>query len=162
MDKDELISQVQQVLQGNIREIIGTVSIKQLVQDRQGVAEQVKINVIPDMEKLGIELVNFNIQSFSDDNDVIKNLGIDNIAQISKDAAIAKAKADKEVAVAQAKEAEIANAAKVSANRAISEQNTQLALTRSELKIKEDAAKADADKVIIVKDAVAKLEEVYA
>lgn len=145
MDKEELISQVQQVLQGNIREIIGTVAIKQLVQDRQGVAEQVKMNVIPDMEKLGIELVNFNIQSFSDDNDVIKNLGIDNIAQISKDAAIAKAKADKEVAVAQAKEAEIANAAKVEASRAIANQNTELALTKSELKIKEDSAKADAD-----------------
>ena len=33
---------------------------------------------------------------FSDDNKVIENLGIDNISQISKDAAIAKANADKD------------------------------------------------------------------
>ena len=83
MSESNLIAQVQQVLQGNMREIIGTVDIKQLVQDRQGVANSVKENVVPDMAKMGIEVVNFNIQSFSDDNHVIENLGIDNIAQIS-------------------------------------------------------------------------------
>ena len=86
MGKNDLIDQVKQVLEGNMREIIGTVGIRQLVQDRKGVAEAVKENVIPDMQKLGLELVNFNIQNFSDDNDVIKNLGIDNISQISKEA----------------------------------------------------------------------------
>ena len=89
MKEGDLIEQVKQVLEGNMREIIGTVGIRQLVQDRKGVAEAVKENVIPDMEKLGLELVNFNIQNFSDDNEVIKNLGIDNISQISKEAAIA-------------------------------------------------------------------------
>ena len=88
MNEKDLIVQVQQVLQGNMREIIGTVDIKRLVQDRQGVAQSVKENVVPDMAKMGIEVVNFNIQSFSDDNHVIENLGIDNISQISKDAAI--------------------------------------------------------------------------
>lgn len=84
MSSDELINQLQQVLQGNMREIVGTVEIKELVRDRQGVANKVKENVVPDMAKLGIEVVNFNIQSFSDDNKVIENLGIDNISQISR------------------------------------------------------------------------------
>ena len=102
MSESDLIAQVQQVLQGNMREIIGTVDIKRLVQDRQGVAQSVKENVVPDMAKMGIEVVNFNIQSFSDDNHVIENLGIDNISQISKDAAIAKANADRDVTIAKA------------------------------------------------------------
>ena len=71
MNQDDLIEQVKQVLEGNMREIIGTVGIRQLVQDRKGVAEAVKENVIPDMSKLGLELVNFNIQNFSDGNHVI-------------------------------------------------------------------------------------------
>ena len=99
MKEGDLIEQVKQVLEGNMREIIGTVGIRQLVQDRKGVAEAVKENVIPDMEKLGLELVNFNIQNFSDDNEVIKNLGIDNISQISKEAAIAKANAERDVSI---------------------------------------------------------------
>lgn len=143
-EKDRIL-QVQQVLQGNLREIIGTVGIRQLVQDRQGVAEQVKENVIPDMAKLGIELINFNIQNFSDNNDVIKNLGIDNIAQISKDAAIAKANADKEVVIAKAAADETANRFRVDSERKIIEQNTELSLKQSELKQKTDTAKATAD-----------------
>lgn len=145
LDKDDLMNQIQQVLQGNMREIIGTTSIKELVQNRQEVANKVKENVVPDMAKLGIELVNFNIQNFNDREDVINNLGIDNIATISRDAAIAKANADSDVRKAQAKAAEIANAAEVASQKAIVEQNTELSLTQSSLKEKTDTAKADAD-----------------
>lgn len=139
------ISQVQQVLQGNLREIIGTVGIRQLVQDRQGVAEQVKENVIPDMAKLGIELINFNIQNFSDNNKVIENLGIDNISQISKEAAIAKAMAERDVAIASAEASEVANKARVESQTKIVKQNTEYELEAAALKQKTETAKAVAD-----------------
>ena len=145
MSEENLIKQVQQVLQGNMREIVGTVDIKKLVQDRQGVANSVKENVVPDMAKMGIEVVNFNIQSFSDDNHVIENLGIDNIAQISKDAAIAKANADRDVTIAKAEAEEAANSSRVEANQKIIEQNTALSLKESALKQQTDTAKAQAD-----------------
>ena len=145
MNEANLIRQVQQVLQGNMREIIGTVDIKKLVQDRQGVASSVKENVVPDMAKMGIEVVNFNIQSFSDDNQVIENLGIDNIAQISKDAAIAKANADRDVTIAKSNAEEAANRSRVEASQKIIEQNTTLSLKESELKQQTDTAKAQAD-----------------
>lgn len=145
MPEKELINQLQQVLQGNMREIIGTVAIKQLVQDRQGVAEQVKSNVVPDMDKLGIELVNFNIQSFCDNDHVIENLGIDNVAQISKDAAIARANAERDVAIAKAAAEEVSNKSRVEAQTKITEQNTDLSLKQSELKQKTETARAVAD-----------------
>ena len=145
MTEENLIRQVQQVLQGNMREIVGTVDIKRLVQDRQGVANSVKENVVPDMAKMGIEVVNFNIQSFSDDNHVIENLGIDNISQISKDAAIAKANADRDVTIAKSIAEEAANRSKVNSNQKIIEQNTLLSLKESELKQQTDTAKAQAD-----------------
>ena len=145
MSEENLIRQVQQVLQGNMREIVGTVDIKKLVQDRQGVANSVRENVVPDMAKMGIEVVNFNIQSFSDDNHVIENLGIDNIAQISKDAAIAKANADRDVTIAKAVAEEAANSSRVEANQKIIEQNTALSLKESALKQQTDTAKAQAD-----------------
>ena len=145
MNETDLIKQVQQVLQGNMREIVGTVDIKKLVQDRQGVANSVKENVVPDMAKMGIEVVNFNIQSFSDDNHVIENLGIDNISQISKDAAIAKANADRDVIIAKSAAEEASNRSRVEANQNIIEQNTALSLKESALKQQTDTAKAQAD-----------------
>ena len=138
-------AQVQQVLQGNLREIIGTVSIEELVRDRQNVATQVTNNVVPDMAKLGIELINFNIQNFADDDNVIVNLGAENIANIAKQAAIAKAQAERDVVIAQSAANEIANKAKVESNTKILAQNTELSLKESELKQKTDTAKAVAD-----------------
>ena len=93
MKQQDLIRLVQQVLEGNMREIIGTVSITELVQKRQIVAESVRANIEPDMAKLGIEVVNFNIQTFTDKVGTIENMGIDNVEQIRKAAQIAKANA---------------------------------------------------------------------
>ena len=145
MNQEDLIEQVKQVLEGNMREIVGTVGIRQLVQDRKGVASKVMENVVPDMEKLGIELVNFNIQNFSDGNHVIENLGIDNISQISKEAAIAKANAERDVSIARAKAAQDANEAEVNSKTMIVQKNTEYALKEAALKIQTDTAKADAD-----------------
>ena len=80
--RQELVALVTQVLEGNMREIVGSVGLKEMVQDRQGVAKKITENVVPDMEKLGIEVVNFNIQNFKDEAGTIENMGIDNVEQI--------------------------------------------------------------------------------
>lgn len=86
---------VSEVLEGNIREIICTMNLRDLIGDRKTFVEKVSENVIPDLKNMGLELVSFNVQRFYDTNHVIEDLGIDNISQIKKDAAIAKANADK-------------------------------------------------------------------
>lgn len=140
-----IVEQVVQVLEGNIREIVGASNIREMVQDRKGIAEKVIANVVPDMQKIGMEVINFNIQNFTDDSNVIVNLGIDNISQISKDAAIAKANAERDVQIAQAEAAKDANKAAVESNLSIVDQNTAYDLKAAELKIKSDTAKANAD-----------------
>lgn len=143
--QEDINSQVIQVLEGNIREIVGSSAIRDMVQDRKGIADKVIANVVPDMEKIGMEVVNFNIQNFTDDNNVIVNLGIDNISQISKDAAIAKAIAQRDIAIAQANADKDANQARVASQTTIVEQNTALDLKTAELKVKTDTSKAQAD-----------------
>ena len=56
MKQQQLIAMVTQVLEGNMREIVGSVGLKEMVQDRQGVAKKITENVVPDMRKLGIEV----------------------------------------------------------------------------------------------------------
>ena len=68
-----------------------------MVQDRQGVARKITENVVPDMRKLGLEVVNFNIQNFKDGAGTIENMGIDNVEQIRKNAQIAKANAQRDI-----------------------------------------------------------------
>ena len=145
MDQRQLIFLVTQVLEGNMREIVGSVGLKEMVQERQVVAEKIKENAIPDMMKLGIEIVNFNIQNFKDGAGTIENMGIDNVEQIRKAAQIAKAEAARDIAIAEANARESSNKVAVEANQRIAEQNTTLAIREAELKKDADIKKAEAD-----------------
>lgn len=143
--EDYIIAQVKDVLEGNMREIIGQLTLPTMVQDRKSFGEKVQENAVPDLEKLGLEIVSFNIQSFEDENGVIENLGIDNISKIRKDAAIAKAIADKDVVVAQANANKEANDAEVESQRIIAERQNELAIKKAQLKAESDRQKAEAD-----------------
>ncbi len=143
--RQELVTLVTQVLEGNMREIVGSVGLKEMVQDRQGVAKKITENVVPDMEKLGIEVVNFNIQNFKDAAGTIENMGIDNVEQIRKNAQIAKANAQRDIAIATSHAQEEANAVKVEAEKKIAEQDAALAIQQAEMKVKADTKKAEAD-----------------
>ena len=142
---EELIGLVTQVLEGNMREIVGSVGLKEMVQDRQGVARKITENVVPDMRKLGLEVVNFNIQNFKDGAGTIENMGIDNVEQIRKNAQIAKANAQRDIAIATSNAQQEANAIKVQAEKMIAEQDAALAIQQAEMKVKADSKKAEAD-----------------
>jgi flotillin len=134
-----------EVLEGNMREIIGQMKLRELVQNRDKFAEQVKLSALADMKKMGLDIVNITIQNFTDKNGVIDDLGVDNIAQIRKDASIARANSEKEVEIAISKAKELANDARIKAELEIELQNNSLALRQADLKQKADIAKATAD-----------------
>ena len=143
--RQEMVTLVTQVLEGNMREIVGSVGLKEMVQDRQGVAKKITENVVPDMEKLGIEVVNFNIQNFKDAAGTIENMGIDNVEQIRKNAQIAKANAQRDIAIATSNAQQEANAVKVEAEKKIAEQDAALAVQQAEMKVRADTKRAQAD-----------------
>ena len=132
-------------LQGNLREIIGTMELKDICQNKAEFSEQVKANAEGDIAKLGIRILSFNVQNIQDKDGLIDDLGIDNREQIRKSASIAKANAEKEVAIAQAQADNDANIEKVKARTAIAERENELAIKQSSLKTTEDTAKAKAD-----------------
>ena len=147
----EYIAKVaREVLEGNMREIVGQMKLKDMVSDRQQFATLVKENAAPDLAAMGLEIIAFNVQNFIDGNGVIENLGVDNVAQISKHAQIAKANADKEVAIAKAAAMRDANDANVAAQTQIEERNTELAIKKAALKKQADIewAKTEAAKEI--------------
>lgn len=134
------------VLEGNIREIISQMTLKELIQgDKKEFAEKVVENVSPNLRDMGLELTTFNIQNFKDRNGVIDNLGIENTVQISKDASKAKAAAEAEVAIARAEATKAANDAEVAAKLEIAQKQNELAIKQAELKKEADIKMAEAD-----------------
>ena len=143
--EEQIVGKVQDTLEGNMREIIGQMKLSEMVTDRKAFGERVQENALPDLRKMGLELISFNVQSFSDQNGVIDDLGIDNVSRIKKDAAIAKAEADRDVAVKQAEADQAANEARVNAEKQIAEKQNELAIRQAELKKDADIKKAEAD-----------------
>lgn len=144
--KVDYIAQVaREVLEGNMREIVGKMNLEEMVSDRQKFASLVKENAEPDLAAMGLDIVSFNVQNFVDSNGVIENLGVDNIVKIQKNAAISRAESEKEIAKAQAMAKKEANDAQINAETEIAIKENELAIKRAELKKDADIKKAEAD-----------------
>lgn len=169
LNKDpEYISKVaREVLEGNMREIVGKMTLEQMVSDRQTFAEEVKKNAVPDLANMGLDIISFNVQNFIDENEVIKNLGVDNIVKIQKKAAVAKAEAEKEIAQANAKsrteiaQAEAKRDLEISKSRADADMEARKVEAVAALEIQKaeierdreaDFARVESEKIIIEKE----------
>ena len=150
VNRDTIAQKINDLLEGNIREIVGQMKLTEMVSDRKAFSEKVQANVVPDLARFGLELVSFNVQNFFDENGVIENLGIDNVEQIRKNAAITKSDAQREIAIAEAENAKASNDAKVKAAEEIAKRNNDLAIKQAELKQESDTKKAQADAAMAI------------
>ena len=145
VSRDQIARKINDLLEGNIREIVGQMRLTEMVGDRKLFSEKVQANAVPDLRAYGLELITFNVQNFIDDNDVITNLGIDNVEQIRKGAAIAKSNAQREIAIAEAENERQANDAKVQAQEEIAKRNNDLAIKQARLQKEADQERAQAE-----------------
>jgi flotillin len=141
----QITADLQDSLQGNMREIIGTLSLKEINTDRDSFSDQVMAKASKDMAKLGIEIISCNIQNVTDENGLIADLGMDNTAKIKKDAAIAKAQAERDIKIAEAEADQVSNDARVTADTEIAQRNNELEIKKAELKKISDIKRAEAD-----------------
>ncbi|MBO7386939.1 MAG: flotillin family protein [Lachnospiraceae bacterium] len=145
MDEPTIIRALTDSLQGNMREIIGTVKLKELNTDRKKFGDEVQEKAQKDMNALGIEIISCNIQKIEDEKGLIIALGQDNMSQIQKDASIAKAQADKDVAIVEAEAKRLANEAQVAAETEIAAKQNELRIKQAGLKRESDTRQAEAD-----------------
>lgn len=144
-DIGAISKQIVDILEGNLREIVGGMELVALVSDRKQVSDKVLENAKPDLSRLGIVIQTFNIQNFHDAAGVIENLGVDKTSSIRKTAAISKAQADRDILIAQSQAKKEANDAAVAADLEIAKKQNSLSVAKSELKRTEDTKRAEAD-----------------
>ena len=134
-DTNQIKALAKDVLEGNMREIIGQMTIAELVQNRDKFAQESIKAAMADMGNMGLEIINLTIQNFCDkDGDVINTMAARNIAEKEQDKRIAEAEANK-----QAKFAELAAEAEVA------RQNRDTEVQVAAFKQEQDEAKARAD-----------------
>ena len=145
MEGIDISRQVQDSLEGNMREVIGGISLRDININRDAFSDAIMEKAQKDMNALGLKIISCNIQNVTDDKNLIEDLGADNTWTIKKQAKINKANAERDIAKAEAEANQAANDARVKSETAIAERNNELAVKKSELNIVEETKKADAD-----------------
>ncbi len=132
-------------LEGNMREVVGAITLQNLITDRDKFSDEIQKKAAKDMEKLGLEVISCNIQNITDSNRLIENLGADNTYAIRKNAAITKANAERDIQVAEQEAKKVANDVRVKTETEIAERNNELAIRQADLRVTADTKRAAAD-----------------
>ncbi|MBT8161603.1 MULTISPECIES: flotillin family protein [Arthrobacter] len=120
-------SQVYNVFEGHLRSIIGSMTMEEIIRERDKLASLVRSASGIEMEKLGLVVDSLQIKDLQDPTGYIQNLAKPHIAQVKMEARIAEATRNRE---ASEKEAEAA---------------AQIADAQSLSAIKQSAAQANAE-----------------
>src|SRR6059058_1688789 len=82
---EQVDSIVKNVLEGSLRSIVGTLTIEELIRDRQKLLQQVQDAAKGDLATSGLQIDAFTIQSFSDESNYIELLGQQSVATVTRD-----------------------------------------------------------------------------
>ncbi len=134
-DTDQIKALAKDVLEGNMREIIGQMTIAELVQNRDKFAQESIKAAMSDMSNMGLEIINLTIQNFSDkDGNVIDTMAARNVAEKEQDKRVAQAEANKQ-----------ARFAEMQADAEVSRQNRDTEVQKAAFKQETEEARARAE-----------------
>jgi len=90
------------VMEGHLRGIIGQLTVEQIVKEPEMVGDRMRSTCADDMSKMGLEVVSFTLKEVRDKNEYIMNMGRPDVARIKRDAEVATAEAERDIAIKKA------------------------------------------------------------
>lgn len=93
--KDMLINQASDIILGQLRLVIATLSIEEINQDREKFLDQINSNVNTELNKIGLEVINVNVRDITDESGYIEAIGKKAAAEAINQAKIEVAQQDK-------------------------------------------------------------------
>src|SRR6266481_5246215 len=106
------------VMEGHLRGIIGQLTVEQIVKEPEMVGDRMRSTCADDMNKMGLDVVSFTLKEVRDKNEYITNMGRPDIARIKRDAEVAAAEADRDIAIKKASYLEMTKKAQATADKA--------------------------------------------
>lgn len=143
--KDKIVQQVQSLCEGKLREIVSTMTVEEIYDDREKFSQSVTEVASSALGEIGLELKSFTINDITDNDDYITALGREQIAKVKATAAIAEAEALKEQEIKTSAAIRDGQAAKLAAETQIAEAQKEKQLQVEAFRKEQDTKKAEAD-----------------
>ena len=142
---DNIRTTVTDVIEGNLREIIATMSVEEIYKNRDMFSSKVEDVAEDVLGRMGLQIVVLTIKDIDDKNGFLKALGAKKIAEVKKDATIAEAEAAKEADIKTAESRRLGEQAKIEAQVKIEEARKNQAVQVASFKQEQDTKTAEAD-----------------
>jgi len=126
LPQTEIEEMAKEIIFGQLRLTVASLTIEQINQDREKFLEEIRKNVAPELNKIGLYLINVNITDITDSSDYIESIGKKAAAEAINQAKIDVAEQEKKGAIGQA-EAEREKEISVAQNLAQSEKGKKQA-----------------------------------
>ncbi|MCL2677464.1 MAG: SPFH domain-containing protein [Clostridiales bacterium] len=133
------------VLEGKLREIVGKLTVEEIYRDREAFSQQVRDVADSSLMPMGFELIAFTIKEITDQNGYLEALGMPRIAEVQRNARIARAEADRDAQIKIAEAERAGAAAKLQAQAEIARETKDKEVKESAYKREAQTAKAEAD-----------------
>jgi flotillin len=98
----EIEGMAKEIIFGQLRLTVASLTIEQINQDRESFLEAIRKNVEPELNKIGLYLINVNITDITDESDYIISIGKKAAAEALNKAKVDVADQDKQGAVGEA------------------------------------------------------------
>jgi uncharacterized membrane protein YqiK len=94
--EEQMDVKVHNVFAGHLRSIIGTMTVEDLIRNRDNLTRATRESSASEMERLGLTIDSLQIQEIVDNSGYIDNLSMPEAARVAMEARIAQAAADRE------------------------------------------------------------------
>lgn len=153
---EALKSEAQEVLEGHLRAILGTMTVEEVYRNRDKFAQEVQGVAARDLKKMGLQIVSFTIKDVRDKHGYLEALGKPRIAAVKRDADIAEAQAIRDSRIQKALAEEEGQKAELLRDTNIAEASKEKELKVASFKKEQDLAKAEADQAYAIQEARSK------
>lgn len=150
---EDLKLEAQEVLEGHLRAILGTMTVEEVYRNRDKFAQEVQGVAAKDLKKMGMQIVSFTIKDVRDKQGYLEALGKPRIAAVKRDADIAEAQAMRDARIQKALADEEGKKAELLRDTNVAEAEKEKELKVAAFKKDQDMAKAEADQAYNIQEA---------
>lgn len=150
---EALQTEAQEVLEGHLRAILGTMTVEEVYRNRDKFAQEVQGVAAKDLKKMGMQIVSFTIKDVRDKQGYLEALGRPRIAAVKRDADVAEAEAVRDARIQKARAEEQGQKAELLRDTNIAEAEKEKELKVASFKKEQDTVKAEADQAYKIQEA---------
>ncbi len=133
------------ILEGYMRNLIGALTVEDIYQGRDKFAQKVREDANADLDRMGLELLSFNLGDISDTQGYIEALGQPRIALVKRDASVAQAEAERDTIIKTAQAKKEGDVVRFQVDTELASANRDFELKRAEFQIDINTRKAHSD-----------------